>query len=1024
MHERPLYYVFALFVALLVVNLVSPVFGDGEYHSEEYVTYDISANKTFFDVTSPVSVNFTSTLSATSPSLPETYQWTIFEQYNPTYHVSPLIPGSQDNYTCTISHPGLYGVTCDAYNGSWVPVHNIKTNPYGYITAYKPVVANFTNITPTTGVLPLNVSFFSDNFTGGPNKWEWQYGSNNTTGNPGYLIFTSAGTFQVNHTVWNTSYDDSAEKLYQYKYGWVNASTSNSYNIIAKNGIVTNFSTNISTFTGQAKGQVPLVLNFFDNSTGDDITRWNWSFGDGRTSTDRHPTSIVYSNSGLYNVSLNVSSPWDHNLTTQKHYVNAYMPISANYTYSSVGTCPPPAKQPFPVEYSFFANKTKIGESIPDVYNWSFGDGSTNDTRRDPTHTFYLPNLYNVTLTTRNLTHDIEKSEMHWISVSGLYANFTADPLIGYQTTTNQSVKVNFTYNITDVTGAGATFFHWDFDNGDSTNEPDTTVSTIYNRPGNYSVSFMVGNNCNQFNATSKNITIIERPVANFTYRPSYGTFPLDVQFNDTSTDSPNQWEWDFGDDSPRSTLKDPVHRYNVPGTYPVTLKVKNTLVVPIWVPTPIKKYISLSSGINANFSANRTIGASPLTVQFKDISSPPGLVSDREWDFNDNTDKSNLTNPVHRFTVPGNYKVNLTVWNDTTKARGSHEKVIQVLDPLVANFRPNDSYPMNKSEGVQFFDLSTGVISSWYWDFGDGNHSSEKNPVNFFPDYKKYPVNLTIKNQHGDSNSKEYLVNITPADWPCIDFEVRPPIADSTAVVVEFFITELKGPDIKKIEWDFGDESEKVQGYNPKHQYKKPGIYTVTVVATNGFGSVPKTHVASVKGLNPDFTIIPSGGWAVVDTDVSFVDNSEGNPVRWRWDFGDKEIQGTNDPYIVHRYTKEGTYFVNMTAWNWEVPPREATAGPQKIVIVNKSVPQGVDFEVPELQYSGKAPFDVQFEDKTPLQSNVVDWFWEFGDGSNSFEPAPSHRYEKPGQYTVTLTVRNENGTKSARRFAYVFVV
>jgi hypothetical protein len=50
MHERPLYYVFALFVALMAINLVSPVFGDEDVHIEGVVNFDVSANASFIDV--------------------------------------------------------------------------------------------------------------------------------------------------------------------------------------------------------------------------------------------------------------------------------------------------------------------------------------------------------------------------------------------------------------------------------------------------------------------------------------------------------------------------------------------------------------------------------------------------------------------------------------------------------------------------------------------------------------------------------------------------------------------------------------------------------------------------------------------------------------------------------------------------------------------------------------------------------------------------------------------------------------
>jgi PKD repeat protein len=1030
MHERPLYYVFALFVALLMVNLVSPVFGDGEVNVEGQIDYiSVSANKTFIDVSHPpVSVNFTAIVNNYTYT-PDYYQWTIKERYDRAPIVQATTPTSQNWYNCNFYIPGQYSLEVLAPNNSPPIQHsNPHFESFGFVTAYLPVTANFTNTT-TTGVLPLRVNF-TDNSTdssgGGTHKWEWQVGTGvpNQTTNPAYGVYNEAKTYTINLTAWNKTYyefDDTVDLR-------INGSVSRDITIISKQPILANFSTNISAVTDrEAKGLVPLCLQFLDNTTGDGLDIYNWTLADygGNTynNTSTNPVK-TYTTPGLYDVTLKVSSGnWSSTNTSYKsHYVNAYYPIAANFTSSPADTsCIPPV---FPIKYNFQVNATQPYNSAPDVCNWSFGDNTPNVTtlNREPAnHTYNLPGTYDVILTTTNLTHSINTSLMKQITVTGLLANFTADPMVGYLNRTSKSVKVNFTANSTDV--YGATTYVWDFGKKDGSGSLSINSNTTYNKAGLYNVTYTVGNQCRQTNSTTKTVTIIQQPVANFSYYPSYGTFPLSVQFNDTSLDEPDYWEWNFGDGSDPVLERNPIHVYASPGTYPVQLRVVNSTVIPVGT-DEIRRNIILSSGINANFTANRTIGASPLTVQFKDTSLPPGLVSDREWDFDDNTEKSNLTNPVHTFIGTGNYTVNLTVWNETTKARGNHEKVIQVLDPLIANFKPNDTVRMNKTEGVQFTDLSTGNISIWFWDFGDGSLPSyDKNPVHIFPDYGDYPVNLTIENQYGDIDWIEFLVNVTPADWPYIDFEVRPPVANKMDIV-QFVVTEIGGTDVSTPEWDFGDGSEKVQKNNPTHQYQKSGKFNVTAMVSNDYASARKTHVASIRGLTPDFTIVPPGGWAVVNTPITFIDNSEGNPVRWRWDFGDNEIQGTNNSVIVHSYTKEGTYFVNMTAWNWEVPPSEATAGPKKIVILNKTVPQGVDFEVPELQYSGKAPFVVQFEDKTPAQSGVVEWFWEFGDGTNSFEQAPSHRYEKPGQYTVTLTVRNENGTNEKRRVAYVVVL
>ena len=68
--------------------------------------------------------------------------------------------------------------------------------------------------------------------------------------------------------------------------------------------------------------------------------------------------------------------------------------------------------------------------------------------------------------------------------------------------------------------------------------------------------------------------TISFLPVANYTASPTTGTHPLNIQFNDKSTDV-YYWSWDFGDKT-TSTLQSPAHKYSKAGKYTVTLTVKN----------------------------------------------------------------------------------------------------------------------------------------------------------------------------------------------------------------------------------------------------------------------------------------------------------------------------------------------------------------------------------------------------------------------------------------------------------------
>jgi len=66
-------------------------------------------------------------------------------------------------------------------------------------------------------------------------------------------------------------------------------------------------------------------------------------------------------------------------------------------------------------------------------------------------------------------------------------------------------------------------------------------------------------------------------PSANFIASPTTGYAPLSVQFTDTSTGKPAQWQWDVNNDGNVDyTVQNPAHTYTAPGTYTVKLTVSN----------------------------------------------------------------------------------------------------------------------------------------------------------------------------------------------------------------------------------------------------------------------------------------------------------------------------------------------------------------------------------------------------------------------------------------------------------------
>ena len=150
-------------------------------------------------------------------------------------------------------------------------------------------------------------------------------------------------------------------------------------------------------------------------------------------------------------------------------------------------------------------------------------------------------------------------------------------------------------------------------------------------------------------------------PVANFNATPLAGLFPLTVNFEDTSLNSPTAWAWDFDNDGIYdSTEQNPTFTYSEPGTY----SVKLTAISPYGSDTIIKSsYITVEQEpivpLVAEFSVDVTSGLAPLTVQFTDLSL--GNPDEWEWDFG-NEGTSSDRNPTWIFSQSGIYTITLIV--------------------------------------------------------------------------------------------------------------------------------------------------------------------------------------------------------------------------------------------------------------------------------------------------------------------------------------------------------------------------
>ena len=130
--------------------------------------------------------------------------------------------------------------------------------------------------------------------------------------------------------------------------------------------------------------------------------------------------------------------------------------------------------------------------------------------------------------------------------------------------------------------------------------------------------------------------------------------------------------------------------------------------------------------------------------------------------------------------------------------------------------------------------------------------------------------------------------------------------------------------------------------------------------------------------------------------------------PVMYQWSFGDN-ASGDGNP-VTHTFTQAGTYTVSLTASNRK--GKGTDSGQTTVVVVDPPVSAQVITLLAD-------PTNPDTRSAVRFGANVrgdapITYAWSFGDGTTDNGAAPIHTYDRPGNYTVSLSVSNKAGSDS----------
>jgi PKD repeat protein len=500
----------------------------------------------------------------------------------------------------------------------------------------------------------------------------------------------------------------------------------------------------------------------------------------------------------------------------------------------------------------------------------------------------------------------------------------------------------------------------------------------------------------------------IPRPIAAFSQSATTGEAPLTVRFTNQSVGTITAYSWNFGDGS-SSSEQNPVKTYNRAGLFTVTLTVtgpggSSNVSSQVLVNSP--------TAPRAAFVATPTSGNAPLTVQFTNQSTGNNI-SSYFWNFGDGSTSAER-NPSHVFQNVGTYNVFLTVTSPGGVAIASQQ--ITVQSPQVPP--PQAGLSFVPASGVapltvQFVNRSTGNITGYSWNFGDGAISTESDPVHTYQVGGVYTITLVVAGPGGQSAAQSSLVVISPSATPTSTLTPIPPTATLTNTTVPPSSTFTPTATGVPPSATFTTTSiPPTQTFTPTFTSTATNTATATDIPATA-QVITDTPVPSATPVPPSATPIPPTDTPIPPTATPIPPtNTPIPPTNTPIPPTNTPIPPTNTP-IPPTNTPIPPTNTPIPPTNTPIPPTNTPIPPTATPIppTNTPIPAPTAFFIAAIDPSN--PLNVMFSNQSTGEQ-IISYFWDFGDGTSGTDANPTHLYNAGGTYNVTLIATGAGGNSA----------
>lgn len=419
------------------------------------------------------------------------------------------------------------------------------------------------------------------------------------------------------------------------------------------------------------------------------------------------------------------------------------------------------------------ASRDPDGDRV-DGIEWDFGAGEVPRTATGNVvrHTFATNGIHEVTMRATDSggrTSSVTKQVLVANRLPTGTASFSQPAVVGE--------VVTFSVEASDPDGT-VVGYQWLF--GDGGTADGRTVTHTFAETGRYQVKVVLTDDDDGKHEVPLTVDVTQPgPIADFTVNPGVAAVGRPTLFTDQSTSRGTAlatWDWDFGDGTPRSKLRNASHTYTRAGSFTVKLTVTDAQ----GTTASATRVLTSTQPPVAAFSMTPSTVDSGGVVRFTDLSTDDGGIVSRAWTV-DGVEESGVPVWERPFTGRGEHVVVLTVVDTHGISSSKTDRVTVRNQKPVADFVAETSSIL-RNQAASFRSTSSdpdGYIASYKWYVFDNEVASGEMFTYTFATAQNVPVRLVVTDDAGVSSSIERQIPVF-ADRP-ITYSVAVRYADGS---------------------------------------------------------------------------------------------------------------------------------------------------------------------------------------------------------------------------------------------------